>query len=117
MAIAIGETEVKEIPAMHPRPVVPAEIPHYIVLREVYRHYLEFRDYVGNGGDHILTHSYLVEDPEGEPTWTKQDGKLCWVNARKVTITFSFWDLHRGLKALAPRKKEAFFHNVILDQK
>jgi DNA-directed RNA polymerase specialized sigma24 family protein len=36
---------------------------------------------------------------------------------RKVSVSFSFWDLHRGLKELAPRKREALFHNVIRDAK
>lgn len=85
------------------RSVRGAEIPPHRVLREIYRHYLEFREYVANGGNHVLEHSYLVPDDNGEP--------------RKVTIAISFWDLHRGLKELAPRKREALFFNVILDQK
>lgn len=64
---------------------------------------MEFRDYVGNGGDHVLEHSYLVKDDDG--------------TIHKETIAISFWDLHRGLKDLAPRKREALFFNVILDQK
>jgi DNA-directed RNA polymerase specialized sigma24 family protein len=103
---------------MHPRPVYAAETAPIIVLREIYRHYLSFRDYVAGGGDHILEHSYLITDPDGSPVWTTIGPKeYGWVNARKVTISFSFWDLHRGLKELAPRKKEAFFYNVILDQR
>jgi DNA-directed RNA polymerase specialized sigma24 family protein len=69
------------------------------------RHYIEFRDLVNNGGDHVLSHSYLVPDedsPEG---------------VRKETISVSFWDLHRGIKDLAPRKREALYWNVIRDEK
>ncbi len=33
------------------------------------------------------------------------------------SVTISFWDLHRGIKELSPRKREALWWNVILDQK
>jgi DNA-directed RNA polymerase specialized sigma24 family protein len=36
---------------------------------------------------------------------------------KRVSIGFNFWDLHRGLKDLAPRKREALFYNVIMDLK
>lgn len=78
-------------------------LPPHRVLREVIRHYTEFRDLVADGGDHVLTHSYLVHDDEG--------------GTKKETISISFWDLHRGISELAPRKREALFFNVILDQK
>ena len=123
MAVAIELDEDEDLEdviatEMHPRPVRAEEVPAAIILRELYRHYLTFRDYVGSGGDHILEHSYFVQDESGQPVWTTiGPKKYGWVNARKVTISFSFWDLHRGLKNLAPRKKEAFFYNVILDQK
>lgn len=32
-------------------------------------------------------------------------------------MSFSFWDLHRGINDLPPRKKEALFYNIILDKK
>jgi DNA-directed RNA polymerase specialized sigma24 family protein len=67
------------------------------------RHYTEFRELVNNGGDHVLEHSYLVPDDNG--------------GTKKETVSISFWDLHRGIKELAPRKREALFYNVILDQK
>lgn len=35
----------------------------------------------------------------------------------KVTVLLSFWDLHRGLTELAPRKREALYWNVIEDHK
>lgn len=85
------------------RPVRQAVLPEHRVLREIIRHYLEFKDLIANGADHVLTHSYLVPDDEG--------------GTRKETISISFWDLHRGIKELAPRKREALFYNVILDQK
>lgn len=84
------------------RPVRQGIMPPHRVLREVIRHYTEFHELVAAGGDHVLTHSYLV--PDGD-------------EHEKVTISISFWDLHRGINELAPRKREALFFNVILDQK
>jgi DNA-directed RNA polymerase specialized sigma24 family protein len=87
-------------------------VPPHRILREVLRHYTEFRELVGgyglaqagaDGRKHVLEHSYWVENDKGERT--------------KQTIGISFWDLHTGLKELAPRKREAIFYNVILDMK
>lgn len=79
-------------------------IPRHRVLREVYRHYLEFRQYVSDTGNHVIEHGYFVYDTAGGPK-------------RKVLVTISFWDLFKGLKDLSPRKREAVWFNVILDQK
>jgi DNA-directed RNA polymerase specialized sigma24 family protein len=89
------------------------EIPKHRILRDVFRHYLEFRDLVmspehdGQGGhrssDGVIDHGYFVEDEEG--------------NRRKVLITLSFWDLQGKLAKLSPRKRQAVFYNVILDKK
>ena len=79
-------------------------IPRHRVLREVYRHYLEYRQYVSDTGQHVIDHGYFVYDDEGDVK-------------EKVTITISFWDLFKGLKDLSPRKREAVWYNVILDQK
>jgi len=78
--------------------------PRHRVLREVYRHYLEFRDYVANHGESVIDHGYFIYDEDGNVVG-------------KETISISFWDLHQGLKELSPRKREAVFLNVILDQK
>jgi DNA-directed RNA polymerase specialized sigma24 family protein len=78
--------------------------PLHRVLREVYRHYLEFKDLVAHTGDHVIEHGYFIYD---------EDGNI----VDKIAVTISFWDLHYGLKELAPRKKEAVFYNVILDMK
>lgn len=78
-------------------------VPPSRVLREVLRHYLEFSELVANGGNHLIEYSYLVADDDD--------------NVHKETIAFSFWDLHRGIKELAPRKREALYWNVIEDQK
>lgn len=81
------------------------EIPPHRVLREIYRHYIEFRELVAQDGrNHVLEHGYYIEDPDtGE--------------RRKATLTLSFWDLRNDVNKLATRKKEAFFYNVILDMK
>src|SRR5581483_3980985 len=73
------------------------------VLKEILRHYTEFRELVNNGGNHVLEHSY---------EWVDEDGKK-----HKETLAFSFWDLHRGIKELPPRKREALYWNVIRDYK
>ena len=81
------------------------EIPPHRVLREVYRHYLEFRDLVSqHGGDGVIHHGYFIYDEDGETI------------KAKVNISISFWDLFHGLKELSPRKREAVFYNVILDK-
>lgn len=111
------------------RPVRSGEIPEHRVLREVYRHYTEFKELVGQGGSSILEHTYLVPD-SGEPaqcpgvkradkTHDAVDGECihCGARCHKVTVSFSFWDLHRGLTELAPRKREALYLNVIEDAK
>jgi DNA-directed RNA polymerase specialized sigma24 family protein len=79
-------------------------IPRHRVLREVFRHYLEFRQYVSDTGNHVIEHGYFVYNEDDN---TKQ----------KVNVTISFWDLFVGLKDLSPRKREAVWFNVILDQK
>jgi predicted DNA-binding protein (UPF0251 family) len=60
------------------------------VMRELYRNYLQFQEYVRSTGKHAITHKGL---------------------------TISFHDLGMGLEELSPRKKEAFYLNVILDKK
>jgi DNA-directed RNA polymerase specialized sigma24 family protein len=80
------------------------EIPKHRILREVYRHYLEYKQYVSDTGRHVIDHGYFIHDEEGNI-----------VDRRAVAI--SFWDLHNGLSELSPRKREAVFYNVILDWK
>lgn len=90
------------------------------VLREVLKHYLEFRDIVtspehqatGQAGktrsigdarvntDGVIDYCYSVVTPDG---------------IEKVEISISFWDLQKILQKLSPRKREAVFYNVILD--
>lgn len=88
---------------MKSRPTEP--IPLHRVLREIYRHYLEFRDYVTATGEHVIDHGYFVYEDDGETI------------KGRVETNLSFWDLHRGIKELSDRKREAFFFNVIQDKK
>ena len=82
-----------------------APIPLHRVLREVLRHYTEYRELVNQDGrSHVIDHGYWVYNEDG----TRKE---------KVQVSISFWDLHQGLKELAPRKREAIFYNVILDMK
>jgi DNA-directed RNA polymerase specialized sigma24 family protein len=86
------------------KPTKATEIPAHLILREVLRHYTEFKAYVtSHMDDHIIEHSYYVDEEDG----TK----------RKVTVSISFWDLQGALAELAPRKREAVFWNVIMDYK
>jgi DNA-directed RNA polymerase specialized sigma24 family protein len=71
------------------------------ILREVYRHYFDFRDYVSRTGNDVI--EYAVETEEGSGIY--------------VPLAISFSDLSNGVSELSDRKKEAFFYNVILDQK
>lgn len=72
------------------------------ILREVYRHYFDFRDAIARGDvDNII--EYAVETEEGSGIY--------------APINISFTDLKDGLNDLAPRKREAFFYNVVLDWK
>lgn len=78
--------------------------PKHRILREVLRHYTEFKSHVTSTGDHVIEHGYFIYDDDGNV-----------VDQEMVTI--SFWDLHNGIKDLSPRKREALFYNVILDWK
>lgn len=88
------------------------EIPLHRILREVLRHYIEFRELVGgygqsgegaDGRKDTIEHSYLYEDANGDE--------------QKATVIVSFWDLQKGLASLAKRKREAIWFNVIEDKK
>jgi DNA-directed RNA polymerase specialized sigma24 family protein len=81
-----------------------APIPRHRILREVYRHFTEFKAIVAATGESVFEHGYFIYDKEGNV-----------VDREMVTI--SFWDLHDALKELSDRKREAVFYNVILDRK
>lgn len=87
----------------HKRPTEP--IPLHRILREVLRHYTEYRTHVAKTGDHVIEHGYFVYEDDGTTVKSKE------------SVTISFWDLHRGIKGLSPRKREALWYNVICDWK
>lgn len=80
--------------------------PRYKVLREVFRHYVEFQEWVGATGESVIEHGYFIYDPQDEE-------KI----VAKVLVTISFWDLHNALERVAARKKEAVYYNVIRDMR
>lgn len=79
-------------------------IPQHRILREVLRHFTEFKEYVTKTGNAVIEHGYLVYDDDGEVV-------------SQEMITISYWDLYDCLKALSDRKREAVFYNVIMDEK
>jgi DNA-directed RNA polymerase specialized sigma24 family protein len=85
-------------------------IPLHRLLREILRHYTEYRSRVekpelGDEMSHgVIEYGYWIYNEDG-------------THKKKIDISMSFWDLHRGIKELAPRKREALFYNVILDEK
>lgn len=80
------------------------EIPPHRILREVYRNFRQFQEFVSATGKDVIDHAYPVEDPEtGE--------------VRKIEITISYSDLLDRLNELSDRKREAVMYNVIMDMK
>lgn len=80
-------------------------VPLHRILREVLRHYTEYRELVNEDGRlHVIDYGYWVYNEDG-------------TRKQKEDVSISFWDLYDGLKELAPRKREAIFYNVILDMK
>lgn len=60
------------------------------ILREIYRHYIDFRDFCSREGRYFIEYG---------------------------PITISLLDLQYGLDELSPRKREAVYYNVIRDMK
>lgn len=73
------------------------------VLREVYRNFRQFKEYVAHSGIDVIEHGYWVDEPDG--------------SRRRVMITISYSDLLGRLNELSERKREAVFYNVIMDMK
>ena len=93
--------------------LVTEKIPRHKIIRELLRHYLEFRELVlgygaqeegADGRKHVLEHSYWIYNEDG----TKKE---------KDTVSLSFWDLQEGINEISPRKREALFLHVIMDMK
>jgi len=60
------------------------------ILKEVYRHYIDFQDFASREGKYFITYG---------------------------PVTLSLLDLQYGLDKLSPRKREAVYLNVIRDMK
>lgn len=60
------------------------------ILKEVYRHYIDFQDFASREGKYFISYG---------------------------PITLSLLDLEYGLDKLSPRKREAVYLNVIRDMK
>lgn len=84
----------------------------HIILREAYRNYLTFQEFVGSSGKDVI--EYSVPAGEGSDEW--------------VPVAISFTGLERALKTysdhtkvngtvLAKRKEQAFYLNVLRDMK
>lgn len=85
------------------KPTEPLQL--HRVLREVLRHYTEYRELVNQDGRYsVIDYGYWIYNEDD-------------TRKRKIDISISFWDLYKGLKELAPRKREALWWNVILDEK
>lgn len=122
------EEDWERLPSI-PRAVHATETAEYIVLREILRHYSEFREYVAQGNSPDLEHTYLAPvegvpaECPGNPKAKKEHEALemkcvyCGGGMRRVSCSFNFWDLHRGMTEVAPRKREAIMWNVIYDKK
>lgn len=109
-------------------------IPPHRILREIFRHYLEYRALVmsptsdaSDDGRHsgVISHGYWVykevtKHRKGQDGW---ESYTAYEKDYKVNHTLSFWDLMGALKPqseggiLSDRKREAVFYNVILDWK
>ena len=97
------------------------------ILRNVYRNYISFKDHVtyrrDKGDEEFITAGTHADDC---PFWERIDPKVP-KNKRNLKapctcgfleegpLMLSLSDLKYGIEQLAPRKKEAFFYNVILD--
>lgn len=89
--------------------------PHRL-LREIYRHYIEFRALFVDEGLDTLHHTYEWFDPDltAEPD-AKGKYPANLNSVHKETVSFSLWDLDRGIDKLPERKRQAFYLNVICD--
>lgn len=84
---------------------ITTPIPLHRILREILRHYYEYRALVrGDGRNDVIKYAYWIYDKRGR-------------KKKKEEVLISFWDLHDCLAELAPRKKEAIYYNVLLDEK
>ena len=100
----------------------------YLILREIYRNYLDYSDYYQRTGRDIIVGGTHDEDCEWRQRLVRTNKKIdadarikdasCTCGfAETGPVTISFLDLHGSLKNLSKRKKEAVWYNVIMSYK
>lgn len=101
---------------LDPWKVPQAPLKPHRLLREVYRHYTEFKELFKSTGIHTLTHTYEWFGPDlDEESDAKGHHPADLSVPHKETVSFSLWDLERGINKLPERKRQAFYLNVICD--
>lgn len=96
------------------------KVPVHRILREVYRHYYEFEEYVSHTGNHVIDYAYPVYE---EIVSVDDDGNEVVVPGElkdRVPISISFFDLREAIEdptVLSERKRQAVLLNVIRDMK
>jgi DNA-directed RNA polymerase specialized sigma24 family protein len=132
LAAATSEPEIydwtREPPI--PRRVYAETIHPHKVLQEVLRHFIQLHAYVAQGNSPEITNTYLIAGagvPDECPSspWAERPREhrsiemrcvFCRGAMRRVTATVNFWDLTHALMTLDHPRREAVFHNVILDR-
>lgn len=71
-------------------PLNPQEVKKHVILKEIYKNYLKFKYFFEQYGQDVIDYG---------------------------PISLSYVDLQYGVRDLPPRKKEAFFYNIVLDLK
>jgi hypothetical protein len=84
--------------------LITEEIKPHRILREVYRNFRQFQEFVSATGKDVIEHGYWIYNEDGTQN-------------RKVSITISYTDLLDRLNELSDRKLEAMVYNVIMDMK
>lgn len=88
----------------NPKDLVTEEQKPHRILREVYRNFRQFQEFVSATGKDVIEHGYWVYNEDG-------------TKSHKVTITISYSDLRDQLNKLSARKRQAMVYNVIMDMK
>jgi len=100
----------------------------YLILREIYRHYLDYSDHYQKTGHDIIVGGTHDEDCEWwqrltrtnkqvDPEKRVPDAPCTCGFSQTGPVTISFLDLRDSLKNLSKRKKEAVWYNVIMSYK
>jgi DNA-directed RNA polymerase specialized sigma24 family protein len=98
----------------------------HLILREIYRHYLDYKDHYARTGHDILVGGTHDDDCQWwdrlkrvnkkiDPSIRDKDAPCTCGFSETGPVMISFLELQNSLKNLSKRKKEAVFLNVILD--